>query len=47
MAAEEFRVEFCPVFRDGIAHKDHLGIIAALDNTLVVGFIVVESELVL
>jgi len=47
VAAEEVRVEIGPVVGDGVAHKDHLGVVAAFNDAFVVGLITVEAEPVL
>ena len=47
VAAEEIGMEISPVVGDGVAHKDHIGIIPTGDNTLIVGLIAIEAEPIL
>ena len=47
VAAEKVWMVEGPYFGDGVAHKNHLWVVAARDDTVVVGLIAVEAEPVL
>ena len=44
VVGEKIRMEIGPVFRDGVAHKDHLGVVIACNDVFVVGFKTIEAK---